>query len=679
MYSKSWIRKATGALFCASTVALVGCNNQPTASGTPASSATAAMPASSAPAPAASAAQTAAPYTPPTADELYQLVAPIALFPDNLVAQVLAGSTYPDQITAADNLLAQSPNLKGVPLQTAIAPQTWDPSVKGLTAFPSVLSQMAQNIQWTTSLGEAYVNDPTDVMNAIQVMRQRAAKQGNLRDSAQQRVVTQPVAAIDTGAYADYGDNGEPPVYNGPSVVLEPDQAIQIMPADPDTVYVPSYNPQTVYGEVVPAYPGYAYVQPAGYSTGDLIVVGAVSFGAAILVGSLFNHHDHYNNGPGWGWNNWGMHWGGGRGNGNRGGWRRPAVVYNNSTYVSRSTTVVNRYTTNNYNNRTINNNIVRNPAVANRNNVNNPDNPGNRNFNNPGNPANRNFNNPGNPANRNFNNPGNPANRNFNNSGNPANRGVVNTPQAMRNRPGEAPASRPMSVPNFGTPVRGAEPVRNAQVGTRPGRPQGASQSNVPPRGTGTTPPRNGSAAGTARDQVRTPGQANPATGRRPTSQSPAMPQPTNRPTQQGATRPSAPNNFNRPQPERTSPASRPAAQTQSAQPAVTRQQPVQRPQPAQERPQQQQRQRPQPAQERPQQQQRQQPAQRPQPAQERPQQQQRQQPAQRPQPAQQRPQQQQRQQPAQARPQPAAQQRAQPARAPARPEKKNDKDNGH
>ena len=630
MYSKLWIRKATGALFCSSAVALVGCNNsQPPASGTPASSATAAMPASSAPAPAGSAAQTAAPYTPPTADELYQLVAPIALFPDNLVAQVLAGSTYPDQITAADNLLAQSPNLKGAPLQTAIAPQPWDPSVKGLTAFPSVLSQMAQNIQWTTSLGEAYVNDPTDVMNAIQVMRQRAAKQGNLRNSAQQRVVTQPVAAVDTTAYADNGDNGEQPVYSGPSVVQEPDQAIQIMPADPDTVYVPSYNPQTVYGEEVPAYPGYAYVQPAGYSTGDLIAVGAVTFGAAILVGSLFNHHDHYNNGPGWGWNNWGMHWGPGRGNG--GGWRRPAVVYNNSTYVSRSTTVVNRYTTNNYN-RTINNNIVRNPAVANRNNVNNPGNPGN--------PGNRNFNNPGNPGNRNFNSPGNPGNRNFNNPGNPANRGVVNTPQAMRNRPGEAPASRPMSVPNFGTPVRGAEPVRNAQAGVRPGRPaptQGASQPNVPSRGA--APLRNGSAAGTARDQMRAPGQENPSTERRPTSQSPTRPQPTNRPAQQGTTRPSAPNNFNRPQSERTPPASRPAAQTQpTPRAAVTRPQP----QPAQQRPQ-----RPQPAQERPQQQQRPQPAQ------------------QRPQPAQQ--------------PRPQAAQRPQPARAPARPQKKDDKNNGH
>jgi len=613
MYSKSWIRKTTGALFCASAVALVGCNsNQPPASATPVSSATAAMPASSAPAPASSAAQATAPYTPPTADELYQLVAPIALFPDNLVAQVLAGSTYPDQVTAADTYLAQNPSLKGTALQTAIAPQTWDPSVKGLTAFPSVLSQMAQNIQWTTSLGEAYVNDPTDVMNAIQVMRQRAAKQGNLRDSAQQRVVTQPAAPADNSAVVDNGDNGEPPVYSGPSIVQEPDQAIQIMPADPNAVYVPSYNPQTVYGEAVPAYPGYAYVQPAGYSTGDLIAVGAVSFGAAILVGSLFNNHNHYNNQPSWGWNNWGMHWGAGR-YGNGGGYRRPAVVYNNSTYVSRSTTVVNRYTTNNYNNRTVNNNIVRNPAMANRNNFNNPGNPGNRNFNNPG------------------------------------NRGVANTPEAGRNRPGAgAPGARPMTVPNFGTPVRGAQPVRNGQAGATPGRPapaQGGARPNVPPRGT--AGPRNGSPTGTARDQVRN---------------NPAQPagRPANRPAQQpGSTRPSAPNNANRPQPQRTPPASRPAAQTQpAARPAVTRPQPQQqRPQPAQQRPQ---------------------PAQRPQPQQQRPQPQQRPQarpqPAQRAQPQQQRPQQQRAQQP-----RPQAAQRAQPARPAAKPQKKNDKDNGH
>jgi Protein of unknown function (DUF3300) len=110
----------------------------------------------------------------PTADELYQMVAPIALFPDNLVAQVLAASTYPDQISAANIWLKQNPNLKGDQLAQEVDKQPWDVSVKGLTQFADVLNQMASNLAWTSALGDAYVNVPQDVMNAVQVMRQRA-------------------------------------------------------------------------------------------------------------------------------------------------------------------------------------------------------------------------------------------------------------------------------------------------------------------------------------------------------------------------------------------------------------------------------------------------------------------------------------------------------------------------
>ncbi|MGH8159003.1 MAG: DUF3300 domain-containing protein [Rhodanobacter sp.] len=320
-------------------------------------------PATTAPASAQSIAGAQAAYTPPSADQLYQMVAPIALFPDKLVAQVLAGSTYPDQITAADNEVTQNPNLTGASLQTAIAQQPWDASVKGLTAFPSVLDQMAKNIDWTTALGDAYVNDPTDVMNAIQVMRQRASAKGNLRSSAQLNVTTQTESAPPPSD-AD-NDQGGYPVYSGPAVVPAPQQVIEIAPSQPDTVYVPQYNPQTVYGEDVPYYPGYTYAAPQGYSTGEVVAVGALSFGAGILIGSLVEHH-HDQQG-GYGWNNWGMNWGGRRGgnygdnygSGNNGGWQRPAVVYNNNTYVSRSTTVVNRYVTNNVNNsRTTINNV---------------------------------------------------------------------------------------------------------------------------------------------------------------------------------------------------------------------------------------------------------------------------------------------------------------------------------
>lgn len=361
-------------LLCAGFVVLAGCNQSPAPAAGPASTSTAPS-AASAPAPTQPTAAQAAQYTPPTADQLYQLVAPIALFPDNLVAQVLAGSTFPDQITAADNFLTQNPGLKGAPLQAQVNTQPWDASVKSLTTFPSVLDQMARNAQWTSALGEAYVNDPTDVMNAIQVMRQRAAQKGNLRSTAQQVVQTQPATAADNTTYAD---DGQQPAYDGPSVVEAPPQYIEIAPAQSDTVYVPSYDPQTVYGGDVPVYPSYSY-QPQGYSTGEIVTAGAITFGAGILIGSLLEGHHHdgggYNNysnqPPGGGWNSWGMNWGG-RGAG--GGRQRPTVIHNNSTYVSNSTTVVNRYTTNNVNNSrtTINNvnnvNNSRNQVVQNRN-----------------------------------------------------------------------------------------------------------------------------------------------------------------------------------------------------------------------------------------------------------------------------------------------------------------------
>ncbi|GLQ48283.1 hypothetical protein GCM10007862_33340 [Dyella lipolytica] len=423
-YSPS-LAVATG--LCASMLALAACNQQqaPNTANAPASSATAAGQ------------QQAAAYTPPTADQLYQMVAPIALFPDKLVAQVLAGSTYPDQITAAQNLLTQNPNLKGDLLQAAVEPQSWDPSVKGLTQFPSVLGQMAQNIQWTTALGQAYVNDPTDVLNAIQVMRQRATAHGNLRSSAQQQINTQPVQQVaqpeDANGYADNGN--EPPVYDGPAVVPPPAQIIQIEPAQSDAVYVPSYDPQTVYGGDVPVYPSYQYEQPS-YSTGEVIAVGAVAFGAAIIVGSMLDHHREG------GWHSWGMNWGGRGGDngggydGGGGGWHRPAVVYNNQTYVSRSTTVVNRYTniTNNRYN-TVNNNTVNN----NTNNINNS-----RTFNNTNNSTNNTSN-----VTNNINNSRNQFNRNVtNNVTNNTDNRQFNSHNATNNN--QRPA-QPMSMPNFG------------------------------------------------------------------------------------------------------------------------------------------------------------------------------------------------------------------------------------
>ena len=119
-------------------------------------------------------------YAAPTPDQLYQLVAPIALFPDNLLAQVLAASTFPDQVTAAWNYLQQNQGLKGPQLMQSVDGQSWDNSVKGLTQFPDVLQQMSDNLSWTSSLGDAYFNSPQNVMNAVQVMRQRAYEAENL-------------------------------------------------------------------------------------------------------------------------------------------------------------------------------------------------------------------------------------------------------------------------------------------------------------------------------------------------------------------------------------------------------------------------------------------------------------------------------------------------------------------
>ena len=292
-----------------------------------------------------------APYTPPTADQLSQMVAPIALFPDKLVGQVLAGATYPDQISAANQWLAQNPSLKGEPLQAAEASQPWDVSVKSLTTFPSVLGQMANNIQWTTALGEAYVNDPNDVMNAIQVLRSRAQQSGNLKTSPHLKVST-VVRDSAPPAYVTQSPS-EPVVYSGPAVIPPPPQTIVIEPAQPDVVYVPQYNPTVVYGAPMPVYPGWTYHQPA-YTTETLVTTGALSFGIGVLVGAAVSHHHD------WGWNSWGVNWGGpAPDRGYDGGWHRPAVVYNNSTYISKSVTVVNHVnninvTNNNY--RTTNN-----------------------------------------------------------------------------------------------------------------------------------------------------------------------------------------------------------------------------------------------------------------------------------------------------------------------------------
>ncbi|MEL5666470.1 DUF3300 domain-containing protein [Serratia ureilytica] len=300
-------------LLCAAMLPLSGCDRQKVADAMGGSAPPSAAPVTSASAPA---------YTPLSADQLYQLVSPVALFPDKLLAQVLAGAGYPDQISAADAWLAQNRGLQPAALSSAADAQPWDPSVRGLVQFPDVLDQMAKNIPWTTALGSAYLNDPTDVMNAIQVMRQRAASQGTLKNTPQQRIVVAP-----TTRYVEQQPYRQ-------RVVAAPGETIVIEPSQPDTVYVPHYDPWQAYGTPVPAYPSYQY-QPSGYSGGDMLAAGVISFGVGIAVATLLNQHDS-------GWHSWDMRWDD----------RRQPVVYRNAPYVSHSTSVVNRVTNiNQYNN----------------------------------------------------------------------------------------------------------------------------------------------------------------------------------------------------------------------------------------------------------------------------------------------------------------------------------------
>src|SRR5499427_6083427 len=289
-------------------------------------------------------------FATPTADQLSQLVAPVALFPDNLLAQVLAASTFPDQITAAYQWLQQNSNLKGTQLMQTVDQQPWDDSVKGLTQFSDVLQQMATNLSWTSALGDAYFNIPQSVMNAVQVMRQRAYQAGNLKSNQQQNVTVQNQAP--GSAPPPPASSGEPQT----TVVQSPPQTIIIQPSQPDVVYVPTYNPTVVYGAPVAAYPG--------YSTGAMVATGLISFGLGVAVGAAMS-----NSCCGWGYNSWNC------------GWHNNTVVYNHNTYISNSNTFVNRnnyYRNANYNNVNRNNintnNINRNNINANninRNNIN--------------------------------------------------------------------------------------------------------------------------------------------------------------------------------------------------------------------------------------------------------------------------------------------------------------------
>jgi len=201
-------------------------------------------------------------------DQLDSLVAPIALYPDPLLAQTLAASTYPLELIQLQQWLAKNPGLKDKALADAVAKQPWDPSIQALAGLPDVVKRLADDIQWTTDLGNAFLAQQSDLMDAVQRMRMKAQDKGNLKSTEQQKVETK---------------------------VAENKTVIVVEQANPQVVYVPSYDPVVVYGPPVYPYPP-IYYPPWGYYAAGV----AISFGVGVMMGAFWS--------GGWGW---GCGWGG--------------------------------------------------------------------------------------------------------------------------------------------------------------------------------------------------------------------------------------------------------------------------------------------------------------------------------------------------------------------------------
>ena len=215
--------------------------------------------------------QPAAPQAPTfKPEELEQLVAPIALYPDALLAQVLMACTYPLEVVEAARWQKQNSTLKDKALEDALQQQTWDPSVKSLTAFPPVLTMLNDKLDWTQKLGDAFLSQQNDVMEAVQRLRARAEATGNLKSNEQQTVTVEPVPANVQQTVTVEGAAAPPPTI------------IRIEPAQPQVVYVPTYNPTVVYGAwPYPTYPPYSYYPP-----GYVAATSVISFGVGMAVGA---------------------------------------------------------------------------------------------------------------------------------------------------------------------------------------------------------------------------------------------------------------------------------------------------------------------------------------------------------------------------------------------------------
>ena len=270
-------------------------------------------------APAGTMAQSSETRTAFTQEELDQMLAPVALYPDSLLAQILVAATFPNEVVEADQWVQQNESLKGDRLNGALDKMEWDLSVKALVPFPKVLAMMSDKREWTQKLGDAFLAQQTQVMDTVQSLRSKAHAQGNLKSNEQQRVVVK-------------GDS------------------IEIEPANPRVVYVPAYNPTVIYGSWWhPAHPPFAYnpyypryVYDPHYSGAGFITAGVFGFAAGIAVGSAWNG----------GWGRW--------------DWRHRAVHVNvvRTININRNVTIRNIRTTNNVN-RVVTQRRVRAPERA--------------------------------------------------------------------------------------------------------------------------------------------------------------------------------------------------------------------------------------------------------------------------------------------------------------------------
>ncbi|MEN6386263.1 MAG: DUF3300 domain-containing protein [Phycisphaerales bacterium] len=194
-------------------------------------------------------------------EEIEQIVAPIALYPDNLLSQILMASTYPIEVIEAERWIKENNDVKGDALATALKQKNWDPSVKSLVNFPQVLSMMSEKLDWMQKLGDAFLSQQEDVMKAVQKLRSKASTEGNLKSTEEQVVKTEQ-------------------------------QNIIIESANPQEIYIPTYDPGVVYGSwPYPAYPPYNYYPP-GYSAGSNLLSFGVGFGLGAAWGYAWGNCD---------------------------------------------------------------------------------------------------------------------------------------------------------------------------------------------------------------------------------------------------------------------------------------------------------------------------------------------------------------------------------------------------